>query len=333
MKRVPLILIAGFLGAGKTTFLRSLMSALKENGTGFSVIVNDFENAEVDAVRLRTLEAEVHALNGSCVCCSSLHDFMALLGDIPVPKGSVLLVEVNGASDLLSLIAAITVRHECQRFTSPLQVTLLDAKRWQTRGEQNELEREQALTSTHWQLTHAQEVTPTVLEQRGADIRTLCPRARETDAATLAADLHLLAATSCWANAPASPPPLADPALATSSPVPHHHHEGARAFTSMQVQVPFVVKRRDLELTLAALPESVIRVKGLCRLAELPQVPMSFQHVRPQAETWFLPMIQARSITPIGVVIGVGLPETAITAQFQALPSAELTPGFDPNDW
>lgn len=43
MSRIPIVLIAGFLGAGKTTFLRALMGALKERKVGFSVVVNDFE--------------------------------------------------------------------------------------------------------------------------------------------------------------------------------------------------------------------------------------------------------------------------------------------------
>ena len=134
MKRIPLILVAGFLGAGKTTFLQALMRELKEKGVGFSVVVNDFENAEVDASRLRALGAEVQAISGSCVCCSSLDEFLVSLRDIDVPEDGVLLVEANGASDLISLIAAVTMREECRRFLSPLQVTMVDGRRWQERG-------------------------------------------------------------------------------------------------------------------------------------------------------------------------------------------------------
>jgi predicted alpha/beta-fold hydrolase len=43
MKKIPLVLVAGFLGSGKTTFLQALMRELKEKGVGFSVVVNDFE--------------------------------------------------------------------------------------------------------------------------------------------------------------------------------------------------------------------------------------------------------------------------------------------------
>jgi energy-coupling factor transporter ATP-binding protein EcfA2 len=105
MSRIPIVLIAGFLGAGKTTFLHALMGVLKERKVGFSVVVNDFENAEIDAARLRDLDVEVQSINGSCVCCSSLNDFMLTLGTIDVPRGGVLLVEANGASDFITHLA------------------------------------------------------------------------------------------------------------------------------------------------------------------------------------------------------------------------------------
>lgn len=322
MSRIPLVLIAGFLGAGKTTFLRALMGSLEESSVGFSVVVNDFENAEVDAARLRSFDAEVQSINGSCVCCSSLNEFMHTLGDIEVPRGGVLLVEVNGASDLMSLIAAITVRYECRRFTSPLQITMIDAQRWQQRGQHNELEHEQVQTSTHYMLTHADGADAPGLSRLRRAVLAASPRAIETTAHGLAEYLRFLSLSSRFGSQENS--------VAPALPPHHHHHEGERAFTSMRVDLPFVVRRGDLEQALRDLPEEVVRVKGLCRLAELPTVPMSFQHVRPQAETWFLPMLGAVGIVPTGVIIGVGLPADQISSQFKCLPSAELLPDFKP---
>lgn len=316
MKRIPLILVAGFLGAGKTTFLRALMRELKEKGVGFSVVVNDFENAEVDASRLRALGAEVQAISGSCVCCSSLDEFLVSLRDIDVPEDGVLLVEANGASDLISLIAAVTMRGECRRFLSPLQVTMVDGCRWQERGGQNGLEREQVLTSTHWCLTHAAGVNRLrQLEVREA-VRELAPRAAETSVEDFAQYVRLVR-SGLAVFAEESGLPLEE--VKRLAERHQHHHEGERAFTSMRVELPFVVERKALEAVLAALPESVIRVKGLCRLAEIPQIPMSFQHVRPAAETWFLPLLNVLGVLPSGVVIGVGMPVEEIGVRFEGL--------------
>lgn len=338
MKRIPLVLVAGFLGAGKTTFLRALMGELKERGVPFSVVVNDFENAEIDAARLRDLDVEVRSINGSCVCCSSLHEFMLTLGQIEVPEGGVLLVEANGASDFISLIAAISLRGECRRFLSPMQVTMIDAARWQQRGVHDELEREQVRTSTHWMLTHTARVPERRLESVRRDIARLTPRGQETEAGRFADFLRLQVITAGVKQSALdsgllvkSPPSsgVFGQALHNAAPMSrqhHHHHEAERAFTSLRVRVPFVVDRRELENTLLRLPDEVLRVKGLCRLAELPMIPFSFQHVRPQGETWFLPLLAVRDIIPAGVVIGVGLPEQIVQNAFANLPSAELAP-------
>ena len=326
MSRMPIVLIAGFLGAGKTTFLRALMEALKERRIGFSVVVNDFENAEIDATQLRELDVEVQAINGSCVCCSSLNDFMLTLGTIDVPRGGVLLVEANGASDFITLIAAITMRGECRRFLSPLQVSMIDAVRWQKRRKHNQLEQEQVKTSTHWMLTHTGSVKAPRLAGIRAALKILTTRGQETDVERFADFLRLQSAMACFSTPEAPKAQLFDEATTAEPHEHHHHHDDERAFTSMRVPVPFVVQRQDLERVLRHLPDEVLRVKGLCRLAELPQIPFSFQHVRPEGETWFLPMIGALGIIPSGVVIGVGLPEAHIHAQFEAMPSAELAP-------
>ncbi|MCX6840404.1 MAG: GTP-binding protein [Verrucomicrobia bacterium] len=326
MSRIPIVLIAGFLGAGKTTFLHALMGALKERQVGFSVVVNDFENAEIDAARLRDLDVEVQSINGSCVCCSSLNDFMLTLGTIDVPRGGVLLVEANGASDFITLIAAITMRGECRRFTSPMQVAMIDTVRWQKRRKHNKLEQEQVKTATHWMLTHTGSVKNPRLAGIRAAVKMLTPRGIETSVDAFADFLRLQAATARFAPAEAPKPALFESATTEPAHDHHHHHDDERAFTSMRVPVPFVVQRQDLERVLRHLPDEVLRVKGLCRLAELPQIPFSFQHVRPESETWFLPMIAALGIIPSGVVIGVVLPEKIIEKAFDALPSAELRP-------
>ena len=312
------------------------MAALKERNVGFSAVVNDFENAEIDAARLRELSDEVEAINGSCVCCTSLNDFMLALGGIHIPRGGVLLVEANGASDFITLIAAITMRGECRRFSSPVQVAMIDAVRWQKRRKHNLLEQEQVKTATHWMLTHTASTKPKRLAGVREAVKMLTPRGVETTVEAFANDLRLQAASARFATAmppAARSPRLFDlavsglPAPRDEVHAPHeHHHHAERAFTSVRVPVPFLVQRKELEKVLRELPEEVLRVKGLCRLAELPQIAFSFQHVRPEGETWFLPMFGALGIIPSGVVIGVGLPEAQIFHAFESLPSHELGP-------
>lgn len=45
----PLIIIVGFLGSGKTTYLKKLLPLLSNLGIEPHVIINDYENASIDA--------------------------------------------------------------------------------------------------------------------------------------------------------------------------------------------------------------------------------------------------------------------------------------------
>jgi G3E family GTPase len=66
----PLVLLVGFLGSGKTTFLKALLPLLKEHCVVPRVIIN-YQNAEVDAEQLVAFVDRVEAIRGSCICCSS----------------------------------------------------------------------------------------------------------------------------------------------------------------------------------------------------------------------------------------------------------------------
>ncbi|WP_009961445.1 GTP-binding protein [Verrucomicrobium spinosum] len=339
MKKIPLVLIAGFLGAGKTTFLQELLTALKRWNVPASVVINDFENAEVDAARLRhTAGMVVETVSGACVCCSSLEEFLGKLATIEVAEGGVLLVEANGTSDYITLIAALTARAEAGRFISPLQVTMIDASRWQNRYWHNKLECEQVQTSTHWCLRHHGKAAKKRLLSVRKQVTKLAPKAVETDADYFAQYLSLLCTFSTPEEAPQPVGRLEshsdfgdeDDDGDTSSPShrPHvhhhvHHHHDELAFTSMMVTLPEVVETRDLKRVLDGLPESVLRVKGICRLAAYPGMVFSIQHLRPEVETWCEPVGEVE-IEPTCIIIGVGMPAHEIRAEFQAIPLARM---------
>ena len=56
---IPLVLLVGFLGAGKTRFLSDLIPAMHTRGLRPRIILNDFANASIDASRLAVLDALV----------------------------------------------------------------------------------------------------------------------------------------------------------------------------------------------------------------------------------------------------------------------------------
>ena len=72
-------LITGFLGAGKTSFIRSYAGWLRRQGTSFAVVENDFAARGVDAAALRDSCGDVFEVSGGCICCSLTPNFTELL--------------------------------------------------------------------------------------------------------------------------------------------------------------------------------------------------------------------------------------------------------------
>ena len=70
MKPVPLYFIAGFLGAGKTTVLNSLLDSL--DGRRAGLIINEFGAVGIDASRVQDASGEIFELNNGQIFCACL---------------------------------------------------------------------------------------------------------------------------------------------------------------------------------------------------------------------------------------------------------------------
>ena len=68
--QTDLILIGGFLGAGKTTFLRAISQYLAAKGKKTGLITNDQATALVDTAFLSDANGHVIEVSGSCFCCN-----------------------------------------------------------------------------------------------------------------------------------------------------------------------------------------------------------------------------------------------------------------------
>ncbi|NLC32386.1 MAG: GTP-binding protein [Clostridiales bacterium] len=93
-----LILITGFLGAGKTTVLRRLLGM--NAGKRVHLIVNEFGKIGVDGALLKDLGATMDEIvNGSIFCVCRLDQFEAALDEVQKLKPELLIVEASGLSD------------------------------------------------------------------------------------------------------------------------------------------------------------------------------------------------------------------------------------------
>ncbi len=130
---IPVTLLTGFLGAGKTALLARLLRwpAL----TDTAVLINEFGEVGLDHLLVEPLQGEVALLRGGCVCCGIRGDLKAALIDLHdrrrrgrVPPFRRVVIETTGLADpgpaVATLVADPVLRHA---FAVGAIVTVVDA--------------------------------------------------------------------------------------------------------------------------------------------------------------------------------------------------------------
>src|SRR6201985_1947638 len=96
---VPILLVAGFLGAGKTTVVNHLLSHAE--GKRIAAVVNDFGAINIDAELIAGASDGVVSLANGCICCSLEGDLLRTLATLlrRDPQPELIVIETSGVAD------------------------------------------------------------------------------------------------------------------------------------------------------------------------------------------------------------------------------------------
>lgn len=313
--QTPLVLVVGYLGAGKTTFLQQVIPALASAGLRPRVILNDYQDARVDAARLAALDTLVTPISGDCICCGSREELITTLVGMERLPGDVVVIEANGTSDAAELHDILLLDRRVAGFARPQQVTVIDVRRWQKRWFDKTLERDQAEVASHLWLNWTEGLPDWRLDEVRTALRALNPAAVHTTPAGVAAEVTALVA------ALADAPVRAEQGEARPTSPGHHerHH-----FASLGVTMPPLVRRAALEALVQRIAPSLRRAKGVVTLAESPDRQHTWSYLGGDRRLRFDVLPQS-GFAPVAVFIGAGLPEDEIRAAVAALQEAPPT--------
>jgi G3E family GTPase len=256
---IALAVIGGYLGAGKTTVVNRILQA--PHGKRIAVLVNDFGAVNIDARLVRARSDDVIELDNGCICCTIGGALVDALTRVAAreTRPDLLLIEASGVSDPAK-IAQIGLVNGAFRLTSVLAVA--DAT---------------ALVRTladplvgaiaQRQIDGASAVVVTKLDLLAPDARALA-----------LADVRALAPTDIVVAAEHGRIPLA---LLFDAAVPERdalaqlerwqHRIGdvpEPAFASVTLAAPGVLDKARLRAWLKALPRTILRAKGIVRVAD-----------------------------------------------------------------
>jgi G3E family GTPase len=97
--RLPLTVISGYLGAGKTTLINHLLA--EDHGLKLMVMVNDFGAINIDAALIAEAGEDTLTLTNGCVCCTMGADLFMAIGDVldRTQRPDHLVIEASGIAD------------------------------------------------------------------------------------------------------------------------------------------------------------------------------------------------------------------------------------------
>ena len=122
-------IISGFLGAGKTTFIKKLLEEAI-SGERVVLIENEFGQIGIDGGFLKDAGIEIREMNSGCICCSLVGDFGKSLEEVLTKyKPDRVIIEPSGVGKLSDVMKAVRDVAASVDVTLNSAVTIVDASK------------------------------------------------------------------------------------------------------------------------------------------------------------------------------------------------------------
>lgn len=294
--RIPVTLLTGFLGAGKTSLLQRFLHRADLRRT--AVIINEMGEIGLDHDLIEVARESVVAIEGGCFCCTTRTDLSRALRQLnlqrikrQIPDFDRVVIETSGIADPVPVLQTLISDPICaQEFALDAIVTVVDGLLAEVTLDHHEQARRQIAVADRLLVTKLDLTASGTAEKLSAALRAInptapilaAPRTGLLDPDWLKGGSwsvgRRLTDAETWLNGEAPP----DHGHDHDGHDRHHHGDVA----SFSLRRPGAIPRRALEgfLKLLALDhgQHLLRMKGLVRLQESPDRPAlvhAVQHV------------------------------------------------------
>ena len=296
---IPLTVLTGFLGAGKTTLLNRLLKDEALSDT--AVVINEFGEVGLDHLLVEYVGDNMVLLQSGCLCCTMRGDLVdaleTLLRDLDARRCTFrrVLLETTGLADPAPVLhTAMAHPYLLLRYRLDGVVTVVDAVSGSGALDAHAEAVKQAAMADRLVLTKTDMADATQIAAVTARLRALNPAAPILDAAKGEATPARILSSGLYDPEKKIPDVkkwLAAEAYTQNyeSGHDHHHHDVNRhdehiaSFVlAADDAIPAGTLEMFLELLRANYGDRLLRVKGIVKLAEMPETPVvvhGVQHV------------------------------------------------------
>ena len=181
--RIPVTVVTGFLGAGKTTLIRRFLAS--PEGEGTAVIVNEFGTVGIDDILIRDSAEQTVLLGNGCVCCITRTDLQVALRRLLfererglVPNFARIVIETSGLADPAPILQTFsTDRALGGEFHIDVMLAVVDAVNGETTLDHAAEARKQVILADRLVITKTDLATAGAVERLTRRLQDLNPRA------------------------------------------------------------------------------------------------------------------------------------------------------------
>ncbi len=280
--RLPVTLLSGFLGSGKTTLANRILS--EQHNQRIAVIVNEFGDVGIDGSLVVGVEENVVELNNGCICCTVRNDLSETLADLIERREQFantepferVLIEASGmASPGPAVQTLLMDRKLSTQFRLDGVITMVHAQHIVDQLQAHPEASEQVGYADQLILNHMDQCTPEALEEAEAALRSCNHEAAIMQSTRANVDVASLLYTRTWepeAWQLARTEPACEPDC-DEAHAHHHEHNHGTTHTSgvgtltLRLQAPLDVNRLKMWLLFVSKRNSheLMRLKGILR--------------------------------------------------------------------
>lgn len=302
LRAIPVTVLTGFLGSGKTTVLNRLLR--RPSLAGAAVIINEFGAIGLDHLLIEASEEQFTLLDNGCVCCTVRGDLVATLQELDrrssageVPELTHVVIETTGLADPAPILHTLMAEPGLVgRYRIAGVVTTVDAVNGGSTLDRHAEAAKQVAVADRLLVTKTDLVSSEALGELQRRLAALAPTARQSFAHNGEADFdimdnqHLGAAgdperIAAWLEM-AGHECGADCAHDHEHHHDHHHghvHHGIQSYSFViDEPVEWAAFARWLDYVSALKGQDLLRLKGLVHVTDQPERPLvlhGVQHV------------------------------------------------------
>ncbi len=254
---IPILLITGFLGSGKTTFINWILE--KQTDLKISVILNEFGDTKLESHFIKQHAENIMELANGCMCCVAKSDIPRVIKYIleHSPQTEFILIEASGLSDPDPVREALQTPPVNASTYLESTVCVIDAENFETQRSQHSIITSQIADADLILLNKTELAGPQKTERVTSLIQALTP------------DIRVVILS------PDVPVELFLTKSAPSKVLPKHaesHHHAHESYESYWYETTSRFNLDELRETLKRFPPDILRIKGVvkCQLENEP---------------------------------------------------------------